>query len=195
MNDRAIPQLPPATTLANSDLAVIFQGGQTRNMSLAQLRTFAAAGILPNVSDLVAATVACQSSAFTLAADTAVPWQTLVSGSSTIWNSGTPTRLTVPADAAAVTLTGNIFWGLDTAAHRCSITFNKNGASYVGSPRTYYDMPALATGAAMQNIHQPVIPVTPGDYFELVGFASTANARNIPISNFTWATLQVVAWS
>jgi putative cofactor-binding repeat protein len=131
-------------------------------------------------------------------APTASNSETNVSGQS-IWASGNPTRLTVPAGVKKIRLRGALQWAVPGGATDLGFTFRKNGSDYA-----YDGRPAISGGSASGGlqlaINSPAITVTEGDYFEMMAIQSSGGNLNALYQDTaspgggrqTWAEMEIV---
>jgi hypothetical protein len=89
----------------------------------------------------------------------AVPWDAIVYDTDAFWDSGDPTRLTIPAGVTEVRLKGNIDWTFGGTGHR-HVWMHQNGGVFFGMGRESDE-----GDAGMQSIGNAVIDITPGDPF------------------------------
>jgi len=94
------------------------------------------------------------------AAETVVNWDGANFDDAAFWNSGAPSRITVPADVTRVRLSAGIRWPSAATGSR-KITIKKNG----GEAWATCDLSSVDTGNG--TILTPIIEVIPGDYFEV----------------------------
>jgi hypothetical protein len=108
---------------------------------------------------------------FTGGNDIAAPWETAQYDTSSFWSNGNPTRLTVPSGVSYVTLYGQVRVSVSNAT--ISLSFKKNGSTITTAPNTIAN--TLNSSQTANSITSPPIPVTAGDYLELiVNCASTS---------------------
>ncbi len=100
------------------------------------------------------------------------------------WSGAAPTRLTVPAGVAKVRLWGRISWTGGAANHGARIF--RNGTSFVGQADF---IAASGYTNADVSLVSAVVPVTPGDYFEILAFTS---ANRTSVANGLQFAIEVV---
>lgn len=125
---------------------------------------------------------------------TALSFDTASINDASIWASGSPTRLTVPAGVSKVRLAGNVRYASDgTANVNWQLFLRKNGAGFNGAPYQQLFNPTGATANHTLNCSSGVIIVNPGDYFEL--FTQQNTGSSISTANdilATWFSLEVI---
>lgn len=115
---------------------------------------------------------------------TNVTFESALYDTDTAWSGGAPTRLTVPAGVSYVRLTGGIL--LPSAAYTAtSALIVKNGGTTpdypgFGSLRN----PGASTDFARNSLTTSVIPVTPGDYFELRVVQTSGSAQDLAAASY-----------
>lgn len=115
-----------------------------------------------------------------------VPWDVATYDTSSFWSAEQPTRLTVPAGVSYVRLTGQLT--NDPADGQLYGTIYKNGAVFDVMPISDTE----TAGGDSVNFVSPVVPVVPGDYFEVNAYTQTA--RNLVVTG-TWFQIEAVATS
>lgn len=101
------------------------------------------------------------------------------------WHDGTnPTRVTVPAGVNYVRITANI--QTSSTLNQVVLSVIKNGNTFVGA--TSYDNDT--SGQDFLNLCTAIIPVSPGDYFELTIFS--ASSRTVTAGTNTWLSIEEV---
>jgi hypothetical protein len=103
------------------------------------------------------------------------------------WSGAAPTRLTVPAGVTKVRLWARISWTGGSANHGARIF--RNGASFVGQADF---IAASGYTNADVSLVSAVVAVTPGDYFEILAFAS---ANRTSVANGLQFAIEVVETS
>lgn len=88
------------------------------------------------------------------------------------FDSENPTKLTIPAGVSKVRLTAGVRTStISTGKFEITIYKNDSGA--------YRGRPTLTWGGSYGNISSPVIPVSEGDYFELVVYQNSGSSSNL----------------
>ncbi len=111
------------------------------------------------------------------------------------WSASQPTRLTVPAGVNWVRLVASqIYSGSSCAGFRQLIILkNKTPTNYGwfrGDP--VVNQPATCGTTSDAQGMTPVIPVVPGDYFELTAYQSSGAPLDLLLSTGTWFTIEVI---
>jgi hypothetical protein len=119
--------------------------------------------------------------------DTVIPWDATEFDTEGFWDSGNPTRLTVPSGVSRVRLLGNIRWQSNTTGERQALV-TKNGAAFQGQPMARHG----AAGLAGQNLASPALVVSAGDVFELSVWHSAGASLNVEPHSQTWFAIEVV---
>lgn len=122
------------------------------------------------------------------ATNTSVPWDQATYDTDFFWSSGSPTRLTVPANVAKVRLAANANWTSNATGQRV-VQLLKNGASLAGG--IFVRGPASGAGQIGQNGKSPALIVTPGDYFELRVNQTSGGNLNLLTGVATWFSIEV----
>jgi len=124
------------------------------------------------------------------AINTQIPWDAVVTDTSSIWSAGSPTRLTVPAGASRVKLSGSILFNFNATGVR-TLQLLKNGAAVKGgiyanntNPDSIYAAPLKGTSA--------ILTVSPGDYFELDVYQNSGGNLDIIDNANTWFAMEII---
>lgn len=105
---------------------------------------------------------------------TTVNWNVETADPGNFYDSAAPTRLTIPSGVSRVALSGLVSFGIGAVSASFLAAWAKNGVrQYPGS--AFYAQQQINSGFG--NNHCPcfsgIIPVVPGDYFELQGWTNT----------------------
>lgn len=120
-----------------------------------------------------------------------ISWDTAIIANSSIWaSSPNPTRLTVPPGATKVRLVMQCAWAGGYAVGLRLIYAYKNGSGFDGIP--IFTTPATSISSFYSMAVSDVLPVTPGDYFEIVGYHNAGATIDIVGGTATVAMLEVV---
>lgn len=96
------------------------------------------------------------------------------------WNSGSPTRLTVPSGCSLVRLNAHVRFESLVALGNIQVRINRNGTAYTGgAPRHISTRGVIALGDNERFLMSGVLPVSPGDYFELAAFWSMSGQDQV----------------
>lgn len=114
-------------------------------------------------------------------------WETAVYDTDTLWASGSPTRLTVPPRVTKVRLVGNIEW--DVSPTNQLLEIRKNGSATDGGGSVIVRGDSGYTNQ-MRNVASAVLPVMPGDWFELAVYIG--NSATLRGGSRTWFALEIV---
>jgi hypothetical protein len=125
--------------------------------------------------------------------EVALIWNGTILNDGPMWSAGSPTRLTVPTGVSKVKLNGNIEWDAFTAVtgNQINIFIKKNGVGFPGMPLEQKSL-AASTLNWCTNISTGVLPVSPGDYFELFVIQNTGTSKTITSANRNWFTMEIV---
>lgn len=85
-----------------------------------------------------------------------------------IWSAGQPSRLTVPAGYNRAWVAGSVGWVASSAGQRTT-TIRKNNTTFVGEPHMVVPANSIPGTPTSCGVCSGWIPVTGGDYFELIG--------------------------
>ena len=122
----------------------------------------------------------------TTGAYVAVPWQSAEYDSDAFWDTGQPTRLTIPAGVTKVRIVGNIEW--QTSPTSQLVEVRKNGNSVLGGG-SFIVRGDSGYSNQMRNMSSAVLPVSAGDWFELAVYVGTAGElRGL---ERTWLAIEV----
>ncbi|GIX11609.1 hypothetical protein [Elioraea sp.] len=99
-------------------------------------------------------------------------WQTAVYDTDSFWDSGTPTRLTIPAGITRVRLHGSVRLADQLAAGSIFLALARNGtfpgpSSYPGTEALHVRHSGTGFNTNQAFFITPVLSVSAGDYFEL----------------------------
>jgi hypothetical protein len=195
MVDKTIGDLTAAGTLSGADLIEIEQVGNSRKVTLAELKTFINTDptIVPS-SEPWRGARAYRTGDLPIAngTETVIAWQAEDVDTDAIWSAGAPTRMTVPPSVTKVRVTANVRWGSNGTGVR-QVLLLRNGVSFRGGAMSLIGA-ATSTDHA-QNITSSVIAVTPGDYFEVAVFQTSGGALNIQgltRQNQNWCQMEIV---
>lgn len=105
------------------------------------------------------------------------------------WSSGSPTRITVPAEATSCKLSAYIFWTPNATGLRLTRLL-KNGSVI---PHTILMQQAVSVASVetSQLTAADRVPCVAGDYFELGALQSSGAALNLSITSGQYAMLCV----
>lgn len=118
---------------------------------------------------------------------TTVSFETALYDTSSFWDSGLPTRLTIPSGVNKVVLKANVQWDANDTGRR-EFSLRKNGGSFIGQP----DSRNAASQRTNDNMASAVIDVIAGDYFEVVVLQNSGGALNLMPGTPMWFALEVV---
>jgi hypothetical protein len=117
----------------------------------------------------------------------AVPWEAVGFDTDSCWNAGDPTKLTVPAGASFVELTGGARYQATGILVNHAYQIRKNGSvladAYFTGAQGYQRGACVLTSGPLQ--------VVPGDYFEF--WAETSNAKHLDPVPATFFSMRVIA--
>ncbi len=120
-------------------------------------------------------------------ADVAIPWGATEFDTDGFWDSGNPTRLTVPGGVSRVRLLGNVRWQSSATGER-QILITKNGVAFQGQPMARHG----AAGLTGQNLVSPALAVSEGDVFELPVWHSAGGSLDVEADSQSWFAIEVV---
>ena len=169
MTDRTYPQLDPHDGLAGSELCALHQGGRLVRLTLAELAQWirTAESIVPASEPFEGVLLERTSTLAGVTFPLFVPWQAAVYDSMGFWSAGAPTRITVPPGVSKGRLLGA---GAFTSAAQsgslfCSIHRNGGTMKHCLQKNVREGTSGFSTNTGWS--WTPVIPVDPGDFFEL----------------------------
>ena len=118
-------------------------------------------------------------------AGSVISWDVVVSDSVGAYNSLQPTRITVPSGVTQMRMTSNAVFTTNSSGVR-QVYSRLNGSLY---PTGYLSQTAVPVGGgsstSMSNIG-PWIPVTAGDYWELVAYQNSGVTLGFGVSKASW---------
>lgn len=169
MTDKTYPQLDAFDGLTGAEICALHQDGRLVRLTLSELAQWirTAESIVP-ASEPFEGVLARRTS--TLASVTfplVVPWQDTVYDTMDFWSGAAPTRLTVPAGVTKVRLSGAAAFNSATEAGTLSCSIRRNGLSEPNALLNVLREGAIGFANNATATWSPVLPVTPGDYFEM----------------------------
>lgn len=122
-----------------------------------------------------------------------VSWDTVTYDTDKIFNAATPTRLTVPAGITRVRVSACASVDNVTASDWFYLVIDKNktaagASSYTGEPQ---QAATLSNVNVRLSASSAIIPVTPGDYFELRLYNATDTS--VDVSSQSWFAMELLA--
>lgn len=121
---------------------------------------------------------------------TFLPWDSVVYDTSGFYNSGQPTRITIPAGVSKVKVSSNVCFNINANGPR-QAQIQKNNADTPGSGSS--NIVAGGTVYDILNVASAVLPVEAGDYFEVRVLQTSGGS--LATRNFAaamWFSLEVV---
>lgn len=123
-------------------------------------------------------------------------WQTAVYDTDAFWDSGTPTRLTIPAGVTRVRLHGSVRLADQLAAGSIYLSVLRNGAAASASFPGTEAMHTRHSGTGYNNnlafFVTPVLSVSAGDYFELRLNRTGLTVTSVLTDTATFFAIEVV---
>ena len=169
MTDRTYPQLDPHDGLAGSELCALHQDGRLVRLTLAELAQWirTAESIVPASEPFEGVLLERTGPLAGVTFPLLVPWQAAVHDSMGFWSAGAPTRITVPPGVSKGRLigAGNFNTAAQSGSLFCSIY--RNGAILKFTLNRNIREGTSGFGNNGGWSWTPVIPVAPGDFFEL----------------------------
>jgi len=120
-----------------------------------------------------------------------ISWDTALIANTAMWaSSPNPTRLTVPPGATKVKIVAQIGWENSAGLGLRLAYAYKNGSTFAGIPifTTY----AGVNSSFYSFFVSDILTVTPGDYFEIIGYQTSGGTINITGGNWSVAMLEVI---
>jgi hypothetical protein len=125
----------------------------------------------------------------------AVPWQAADNDDSKLWKAFTPTRITIPQVGVSKVLfsCGVVFETNQSGMRQCFI--QKNGNSYPLGYISHTQYGGYGSGSSTSWTDRgAVMPVMPGDYFELCVYQTSGKKLNLRGSlGSVWLQCEVIA--
>ena len=176
MAEIKISELPAADPLDGSEEFPVVQSGQTRRATIDNATLHQGALVRLTANQSIADNSA-----------TVVSWDAAEYDDLGFWDSGQPTRLTVPSGVSKVRVSSNVRWanqstGLRTADHL------KNGVIFRGMG--VHRQPAAQFSE--HNIHSAVVEVVAGDYFEARVHQTSGGTLDVQAHEATWFAIEVI---
>lgn len=140
---------------------------------------------------LVALAVDAASTNYTGSVAVSFPIAAEVYDTDSIYDSGAPTRLSVPSGVTKVRLKGQMLHSTTgTSGSFNGLSINKNGvAAYPGAP---WAMAELTSSVGRVQIASPVLVVVGGtDYFELI-YQSETDTSIVLLASYTWFEMEII---
>ena len=174
MSDTEIPDLPLGALSAGSIFHFVDANGNSVRGTLTQLKTWMNTNptVVPS-SEPHRGVLLRRSSSLGVATNDIIAWQTALYDTDAMWAIGSPTRITVPANATKMRFFAGVEINLNEAFGSITANFVRNGV--IG------DLPAIGRQAwrssddgitsNRNSIWTPTIPVVGGEYYEIVFFA------------------------
>jgi hypothetical protein len=99
----------------------------------------------------------------------AAAWENALHAVPGSWSTSEPSRITVPAGYGWIELKAGICFEPEPSGHR-TVSSRRNGSKDRGNGHLFGHQPGgWATGSSVSfTAHSPIMPVVPGDYFELL---------------------------
>jgi hypothetical protein len=114
---------------------------------------------------------------------------------SSIYTSGSPTRMTVPTGVTRIRLAAQISMQ-NIASGECRLNIKKNGVTFSTDSFVGGAHGTVAIATPHVNVTTPVITVSPTDYFEVECWQSSGSAKNIASNakngKITWFTMEII---
>lgn len=118
---------------------------------------------------------------------TTVPWSKVVYNNAEFWDINNPKRLVVPEGITKVKVSSNILWVSNAVGQRM-LRLLKNGEYSLGLPYTRdVAISTSPTGGA-----SGVIPVKPGDYFEVEVLQDSGETLDLRTDPYTWFSIEAI---
>jgi len=119
---------------------------------------------------------------------TTLDWQAGSYDTDSFYNAANPSRLTVPSGVSFVILRAQVRWDSASSNMRQALIFKNGVATYHGYA---YDI-RITDDADLCHLTTPVLPVSSGDYFEVLTQVDTSSGNKIKQSGSSWFSIQVV---
>lgn len=116
-----------------------------------------------------------------------VPWSKVVYNNSEFWDTDNPTRIIVPDNVTKVRVSANVLWNSNATGQRM-LRILKNGTYSLGLPYTR----DTAISTSPMNGVSGIVPVTPGDYFEIEVFQDSGGDLLFRSDPYTWISIEAL---
>jgi hypothetical protein len=169
MTDKTYPQLDAFDGLTGAEICALHQDGRLVRLTLTELAQWIrTAESIVRASEPFEGVLARRTSTLTgVTFPLMLPWQDTEYDTMGFWSGAAPTRLTVPAGVTKVRLSGAAAVNSAAEAGTLSCSIRRNGAT---EPNAMLNaLRAGFTGFSNNGTWawSPVLPVAPGDYFEM----------------------------
>lgn len=200
MPDTKLEDLPPGSALSGADKIYVVQGGNSREISLAELAAW-----VKTEQSIVPANLPHRGARVYRTANTGagttfpyvVPWQAEEFDTDGFWSLANPTQLVVPAGVSKVRLIASVGFEDNLNALGLSLVIRKNdGAaannSFVaGLPYVTARESSAGYASNIMLASSGVMSVVPGDYFDVRVNCSVMNIDEV-LSSKSWFEIEVV---
>lgn len=195
MSDKTYPQLDAFDGLTGAEICALHQDGRLVRLTLSELAQWirTAESILPASEPFEGVLVRRTSTLSGVTFPLIVPWQDSVYDTAGFWSGAAATRLTVPAGVSKVRLSGAAAFNSAAQSGSLSCSIWRNGAS---EPNSMLNVLREGITGFSNNgtwAWSPVLPVAPGDYFEMrVHRSGMASVSDLDHDGATFFALEVV---
>lgn len=195
MTDRTYPELDTHDTLAGTELCAFHQDGRLVRLTLAELAQWirTAESIVPASEPFQGVLLERTSDLTGITFPLIVPWQASLYDTTGFWSAGAPTRITVPPGVSKARLVGAAEFTASAQSGSLFGSIVRNGATIKMSLQKNIREGTTGFTSNTSWAWTPVIPVAPGDYFELrfnrSGMAAISEVRH---AASTFFSLEVV---
>lgn len=124
----------------------------------------------------------------TAGVNTTLDWAAGAYDTDGFFSAANPSRLTVPSGVNYVILRAQVRWDSTADDMRQALIFKNGSPAYAGYA---YDI-RLTDDADLSHLTTPVIPVSSGDYFEVVTKVESTSGNKILQSGSSWFSVQVM---
>lgn len=128
---------------------------------------------------------------FATGTETAITWPTPLYDTNVMWSGASPTRFTIPAGVSLVQVFMQVTWEGNATGER-KIRILKNGSiEGSGLPASRLGTPDAAD-VAHQNAAGGIVPVSPGDYLQVMARQTSGGNLNLRAGGNTWVNVVII---
>lgn len=190
-----VNELPEADALSGEELVAIDQGGVTVKVLLSDLADYikVAESIVPASEPFKGVLLERTGLLSSVSFPAFIPWQAAVYDTDSFWSAGAATRITIPAGITKVRLTGAWRGNPVKEAGSLACRIQKNGGFYKFSMSNITRQGEIGFDDNVSWSWTPVIPVDPGDFFELrINRADMTTVTDVFHGFSTFFSLEVI---
>lgn len=169
MTDKTYPQLDAFDGLTGAEICALHQDGRLVRLTLAELAQWikTAESIVPASEPFEGVLLERTSTLAGLTFPVIVPWQAAVYDTMGFWSAGAPSRITVPPGVSKGRLIGAGSFTIASQAGSLFCSIHRNGSTMKLNLQKNVREGTSGFSTNTGWSWTPVVPVEPGDFFEL----------------------------